>query len=283
MKLSLIIPTPNFLQELPKELEKLGNEVLVNNCTEDCDFLIGMSQSVLGQIGRFHYLYPNVPLIVYNWDWYDFINKKEGVWFEFTRMMEECKEVWSASKITAEKCYKDTLIKSPFWNYAFILPDEWILESKDGGYVMQSSRQDWYKRFDWFETAAISNSIPFKSSHPNTNDRPNYISLIQNCSMLCCCSIDESLGTLSVVEAAYNRKPILISDFEGAKEVWGDAVWYFDKDDPEDLKATMKWVFDNRNGEKVQEKVEKAYNRCLEVFMPKEFAKRMNDRLNIIK
>ena len=77
MKLSIFIPDKNFLEELPKELTKLGNEVLVNTCDKDCDFLIGMSISVIGQIGRFHYLYPNVPLILYNWDWYSFSRAKE--------------------------------------------------------------------------------------------------------------------------------------------------------------------------------------------------------------
>ena len=283
MKLSVIVPKPNFLEELPKELTKLGNEVLVNQCDDSCDFLIGTSISVLGMTGRFHYLYPNVPLILYNWDWYDFIDKKEGAWLEFTRMMEECKEVWSASKITSEKCFKDTGIKSPFWNYAFILPDEWKEETKDGGYIIQAGRNSQQKRFDWFENCARDNSIPCKKYHPSQNDRPDYIQAIQNCSFLCCCSMDESLGTLPVAEAAYNKKPVLIADFEGAKEVWGGGVWYFDKDNIEDLKVKMKWLWENRNSSEVKEKVEKAYNRCLEVFLPENFALRIHNRLNEIK
>jgi hypothetical protein len=283
MNISLIIPINNFLEELPKELEKLGHKVIVNDTDCMCDFMIGMSMSVIGQVGRFHYLTPNVPLILYNWDWYDFVDKKQGVWVEFTRMMGECKEVWSASKITAEKCQKDTLIKSPFWNYAYILPNEWKGETKDDNFILQASRNDESKRFDWFERAGKENNIPTKSYHPPENSRPDYIKAIQECSILCCCSKDESLGTLSVAEAVYNKKPVLIADFEGAKEVWGDRVWYFEKDNYEDLVKTLKWLYENRESKEVKEKVQFAYERCLDVFMPDKFAERMSERLLKIK
>lgn len=283
MKLSIIIPNNNFLEELPNELRKLGHEVVVNDCDCMCDFMVGMSISVLGQIGRFHYLTPNVPLILYNWDWYDFVDKKDGTWTEFIRMMRECKEVWSASKITAEKCFKDTDIKSPFWNYCYILPKEWAGDTKDGGYIIQASRNSEQKRFDWFEKSATENNIPFKSYHPNINPRPDFIQAVQNCSFLCVCSKDESLGGLTAAEAAYNKKPILVADFEGAKEVWGDGAWYFEKDNFDDLKEKMKWLWENKDSKEVKEKSEKAYNRCVEIFMPESFAKRIDERLKQIK
>ena len=284
LTLSLIIPTPNFLERLPEELRKLGYKVLVNDTDCMCDFMIGMSHSVTGQIGRFHYLTPNVPLILYNWDWYDFVDKTSGDWLEFTRMMkEDCKEVWSASKITAEKCFKDTQIKSDFWNYCYILPEEWKGETKDGGYIIQASRNSEQKRFDWFERAGLQNEIPTKSYHPRNNSRQDFVKAVQECSFLCVCSVDESLGGLTAAEAAYNHKPILISDFEGAKEVWGDGAWYFEKDNYEDLKEKMKWIWDNRDSNEVKEKTEKAYNRCKEIFMPEVFAKRIDERLKKIK
>lgn len=287
LKVSLIIPTNNFLERLPKELEKLNFEVLVNDCTEDCDFLIGMSISVIGQFGRFHYLYPNVSAILYNWDWYSHLDKTgrgmAGDWGEFIRMMEECKEVWSASKITAEKCQKDTGIVSPFWNYAFIIPEEWTEINHDSQYIIQASRQDPQKRFDWFEKAAKENGIVSKSYHPNTNSRPDFIQAVSNCSFLCVCSIDESLGGLTAAEAAFCRKPVLVADFEGAKEVWGDDVWYFNKDSYDDLKVKMKWLWDNRNSQEVADKKERAYSRCREIFMPEGFALRIHNRLLEIK
>lgn len=282
MKISLIIPTPNFLERLPLELRKFGHEVLINDCATDCDFIIGMSISVLGQVGRFHYLYPEIPLILYNWDWYDHVDKTTGLWVEFTRMMRECKDVWSASKITAEKCFKDTGIVSSFWDYAYIIPEEWSENNHDSQYIIQASRQDPQKRFDWFENATKENGIVSKSYHPNKNSRPDFLNAVSNCSFLCVCSIEESLGGLTAAEAAYIKKPVLVADFEGAKEVWGDTVWYFKKDDYEDLKAKMKWLWDNINSQEVVDKKERAYNRCKDIFLPENFAKRIDERLKQI-
>lgn len=278
MKISLLIPTNNFLEALVPELEKLEHKVLVNNCDKDCDVIIGMSDSQLANIIRFHSVYLDIPLITYNWDWYDH-KTYSPVWIQ---MMKESKDVWSASKITSEKCEKDTGIKSEVWMYAYILPDEWKGKKKDDNYIIQASRNDDYKRFDWFERATRELGLPYKSYHPGVNPRPDYIQAIKNCSILCVCSREESLGTLSAMEASYCGKPVLISDFEGAKEVWQDDVTYFEKDSFEDFKKKLKELWQTRNGEDIKKKVERAYRKVKTKFLPKNMAQAINKRLEEI-
>lgn len=283
MKISLLIPRNNFLELLKPELEKLGHTVLVNNATPDCDVIIGMSISQIGNIANAKAMFPKVPLVLYNWDWYDHLDKTVGDWKDFTDLMRDCKEVWSASEITSIKCERDTGIKSPAWFYVYILPDEWVKgEYRDKGYILQASRQDSYKRFDWFERAATELGIPFKSYHPGVNSRPDYIEAVKNCSFLVVSSREESLGTLSALEAGYCFKPVLIADFEGAKEVWKNKAHYFPKDDYETYKAKMKWLWENRTSQAVKLQSFQARQMIHENFLPSVFAKRISDRLTQI-
>jgi hypothetical protein len=278
MRISFLIPTPNFLERVVPELEKLGIEVLVNRCDEKCDFIIGMSESQVDKIEHFTNTYPQIPLITYNWDWYNKDIKPEGYSPKWIQQMKNSREVWSASEITAIRCEKDTGIKSPVWFYAYIIPEEWG-KTNDFHYALQSSRNSPQKRFDWFESACLENGIPYKVSHPNTHDRNTYRSLISNCAMLAVCSKDESLGTLSAMEAAYNKKPVIIADFPGALEVWGDDVFYFEKDNYENLVREMAYVWDNRSNQIVEQKVESAYRKVCDKFLPVNFATNIANRL----
>lgn len=280
MKISLIIPPNNFLSRLAPEFYSLGHDVVVNHVTSDCDVILGMSISQLVSIERFHQKCPEIPLITYNWDWYDHIDKTVGDWKVFTDLMRESKEVWSASEITAAKCRRDTKIESTQYFYAYILPEEWEGEKKDGGYIIQASRRDDYKRFDWFEKAATELKIPFRSYHPGVNARPDYIDAVKNCSVLVASSTEDSIGGLTLMEAAYCDKPILVGDHPGAKEVWGDAANYFMVNDFEDYKKKMQLVWDSHTD--LQVKRQEAKKKVEENFLPHIVARKMSERLHKI-
>lgn len=282
MKISLLIPRPNFLERLKSEFEKLGHEVLFNDCHDSCDVILGMSISQLSNIQRFHNKYPNIPLITYNWDWYDHIDKKTGDWLEFTNLMKESKEVWASSEITALKCFNDTQIESPVWFYAYILPEEWEGANEDKEYIIQASRRDGYKRFDWFEKASQELGIPFKTYHPNINSREDYIDAIKNCSFIVSSSKEDSIGGLTLMEASYCGKPIMVGNHEGAVEVWGGHAWYFNIYDYEDYKSQMKWLWDNRKSSLVHSKTNNAQQLVQSRFVPSIVAEKMIKRLETI-
>jgi len=279
MKISIIIPEGNWLINLVPELMKFRHEVLVNKCDKDCDVIIATERTYSPLTNGLHRKYPHIPLIVHNWDWYDYVDKTKGTWPLFTQLLKEAKDVWSADKYTADKFEKEMGIKSEFYLYAFILPWEWEGEKKDWGYLMNGSRLDSNKRVNWYERAAEELGIPYKSYHPETNSRIDYVRTMKRCSFLVMASREESIGGLTPMEASYCKKPSLVSDCDGAKEVWGDDVIYFKTDDFDDLKKQMKWLWENYKTKKVQDKVERAYKKVNDKYLPHQIAIRVNERL----
>lgn len=271
MKIAIIIPTNNWLNRLIPELADKRNDVLVNECSEDADLIISTSHTQWEITKELHEKYPDIPLIVWNWDWFDCVDKSRVDWREYIKLMKES-VVWSADKYTAEITEKDTGIKSYNYFYGFINPDEWGGENNDWGYIMMGSRKDPNKRFDWFIRAASELGIPYKAYHPEINSRRDYIRTLKNCSFLVMASREESIGGLTPMEAAYNKKPILVSDYPSCKEVWGDDAVYFKRHDFDDFKKQMKWLWENRNSKEIKKKVENAYKRVNQRFLPEHMA-----------
>ena len=93
-------------------------------------------------------------------------------------------------------------------------------------------------------------------------------------------SREESIGGLTSMEASYCKKPILISDYKGCKEVWGNDAVYFKRNDYNDFKKQMKWLWENYKSKAVQEKVERAYQEVVTRFLPEHMTKLVGERLN---
>jgi len=288
MKVSFIRGINNDMDYLDVELRKLRHEILTNDCDENCDVILCENRNQWQMAKEFHEKYPHIPLITWNWDWYDYL-KKDGKFVgnrmfgspvafeEFTKLMRESREVWSSTKEWAEKCEKDTGLKTTFFYYAFILPWEWEGEKKDYGYILQASRRAPNKRFDWYEQAAEELEIPYKSYHPANNSRPDYIRAVNNCSFAVLASREEGVG-ITPMEAAYCKKPVLMADTPSAKDIWGDTITYFKRDDYEDFKKQMKWLWNNYK----TVDTEKAYERVATRYLPQHLALRIDNRLQLI-
>jgi len=282
MKIALIIPFPNWMEHLYYELKDLRNEVLINNCSENCDVILGMSHNVWNIIQQVHQEFPLIPLIVLNQDWYDYVDKTEDNWKNFIPLMKESKEIWSLSKAVADQCEEKTGMKSKTYLHAYIIPREWGGKKNDYGYILQASREDKNKRFEWFIKAAQELNIPYRVCHPNKNSREDYILNVKNCSIVVVASREESIGGITAMEGAYCKKPILVGDNPGAKEVWGEDAHYFKTDSFFDFKKQLKWLWDNRYGKGVKKRIERAYNRVETKFLPHHMALRINNRLKQI-
>lgn len=282
MNISIIIPPQrtDWQGNIVRELVNLRHNVLVNNCDKTCDVIIAMTHTQWRTIKYIHEAFPKTPLFTLNWDWYDYIDKTKDGWSEFTQFMKESIEVWTSSKAEMEKCKKETGIESNVFTYAFIQPWEWEQETKDYGYVFMASRRDKNKRFDWFKSATDELGIPFKAYHPQENSREDYINAMKNCSFWVLASLEESIGGLGTMEASYNRKPCLVSDNTGAKEVWGDDVNYFKADSYDDFKVRLKWLWENYKTDKeVQDKVKRARKKVEDRFMPQHMALIIHNRI----
>jgi len=278
MKITLIITEGNWLLNLVPELMKFRHEILVNRCEEDCDVIIATERTYSELTDKLHKEYPHIPLIVNNWDWYDYIDKTKGTWPLFIQLMKEAKEVWSGDLDTLNITEKAIGIKSEFLFYIFVHPWEWKGETRDWGYIMKGSRRDPNKRVEWFERAANELGIPYKSYHLHENSRPDYIRAVKNCSFLVSASREEGIAH-SPLEASCCKKPILIPDNAGWKDVCGDNATYFKVDDFDDFKKQMKWLWENYKSKEIQKKVENAYKLVNTKFLPQHMAERINERL----
>ena len=288
MKISFIRGTHNDMDYLEIELRKFRHEILTNKCEEDCDVILCENRNQWRAAKEFHEKYPNIPLICWNWDWYDYL-KKDGKFVgnrmfgepiafeEFTKLMKKSSEVWSSTKEWADKCEEDTGLKTALFYYAFILPWEWEGKKRDYGYIMQASRRAPIKRFDWYERAAEELGIPYKSYHPSVNTRPDYIRTVKNCSFAVLASREEGVG-ITPMEAAYCRKPVLMTDTPSSRDIWGGTIHCFRRDDYEDFKRQMRWLWENYK--KVD--TEKAYQRVATRYLPQHLAEKIHNRLSLI-
>jgi len=284
-----------------KELQKLRHEVMILACDKDCDVIICENRNQWKMAREFHEEY-GVPVITWNWDWYDYLKGPDGKFVttgmfgeadnyeRFNDLIKDSLELWSVSPETGENLEKDIGVKSKFFYKYFLLPWEWDGEKKDYGYIMQGSRDDPNKRFEWYEKCAEELDIPYRSCHPlssaiskeESNTREDYIRTMKNCRFNVLASREEGGGGTSSIEASFCKKPVLVSDNGGAKFFWEDDIWYFKKDDYEDFKRMMKWLWENYDTPEVKEKAERAYQRVLRDFLPEHFAKRISDRLSKI-
>lgn len=300
MRIAYVGGTKNYMDYFINELRKLRHEVMINDCDKDCDVILCENRNQWSAARAMITEFPHIPLICWNWDWYEYLKGKDGKfintvmfgqadnYLEFDKLIKESFELWSVSPETGENCEKDLGVKSKFFYKYFCLPWEWEGEKKDYGYIVQASRDDPNKRFKWYEKAAEELDIPYKSCHPpgsakrESNSREDYIRTMKNCRFNVLASREESGGGTSSIEASFCKKPVLVSDNGGAKFMWEDDVWYFKKDDYEDFKSKMKWLWENYNSPEVKEKTERAYQRVCKMFFPEHFAKRISDRLELI-
>ena len=281
MKLGLITPEYDWSLDIVPELIKLRHTVLVNDCSADCDVLIALERTMTDYTMKLHRKYPNVPLIVNNWDWYEYTDKTMGTYPMFIQLLKEAKDVWSGDMDTAKTTEKAIGVKSVFPLYIFIMPWEWEGEKKDYGYVMKGARKDSNKRWTWYKKACEELEIPFKAYHPEDNSREDYINTMKNCSFYVSASKEEGV-CIPVTEATYCGKPFLSPDNPGCREMWGDNTFYYKTDDYDDFKAKIKWLWENYKTKEVQDKVKKCQEIVEERFLPPAMAERVDKRLREI-
>ncbi len=79
MKICLVVGTDlnstetRIMHQLVPHLERLGAKVLINQCYEDFDFIIGGTVGVTNRINEIHKRFPKVKMINYIWDLYPWV------------------------------------------------------------------------------------------------------------------------------------------------------------------------------------------------------------------
>ena len=224
------------------EFKKNGIDVLVNECTSDCDFIIclnGLSQYVLFEQIRTQY--PHIKTIMYVWDlytWtkyatgYDNIQYYTEIWTPSYEVILRLNELYN---INPNKC---KVIKC----YAELFEDVDNI-CTNGGYVYHFARDYVDKHLGWTSQACTELGIPLvRTTHGLSFDE--YKKTVLQCSFLVLEYEEASTGGLTMIEGYYHGKNVLFSDsiYQGGRDYFGDRAYYFSNYD--DFKTKIKMLYE---------------------------------------
>ena len=282
MKIALYIPErgvhpedKNWMWWVFKLLED-KHEILLNECDDDCDVILGMTISLVHKIRVAKLIHPDIPLIVYNWDMHPLLQPEVGDWREngWKELMEKSVDIWTQTYYHAKISEEMTGLRH------FVMPIcalDWEFKgkTKDGDYALMASRRVPYKGFDLFEKGCDSCQIKSVSRHPNYGDRDGYVKELSECKVVVIASEEEANTPMSGYEGAFLKKPLLLSDIPPHREEWEDAAIYFKNKDIVSFREKLKEVFDGKH----EDMGKKAYDRAMSMFTAQQFADRINKRL----
>lgn len=286
MKIAFFIPSigqytdnKNWLWWVYKELVEMGNEVLLNVCAADCDVIICMAISQIKPFTECHKKYPDIPIITYNWDWFSFIDTTKSPWPEFAELMKKSIDIWTPTNYMVKRMEKILGLKHYVIEACSVL-EECMNKPRDNGYVIQASRRDErYKNFAFFERGCEELNIPYVSCHPKKYNRKTYIDILRRCKILVDACVEDSNTSLSTIEAAFFKKPILTSDIEVHREGWNKGqVLLFKNNNFDDFKSKLKSLY---NGD-IKADTDGAFNSAIKRYTPKVMATAISDRLKKI-
>jgi len=274
--------SPNlFMAKFEKHVS--GYEFLSNRCTKEIDVIYCGSVSELDKamIAKEEF---NKPLICWVWDlpycWREWTRNNKDIRVHQWRdkyikktvsNLHKCDKVISASKYTQRVLRKRYNIESE-QIYFYIDTEEFdAISTIKGEYIIQVSRFALNKRFD-ISIKAMSKldkklicvgrgncnklKILADDLHANVDfycnkSREIAVELIKGAEVLVSPSLFEGWG-VTPIEALYCGVPVLLSDLEVFKEIYGDEVPYHKKDDPDDMREKLQYLL---NDKKLQRKI----------------------------
>lgn len=253
MKLAYFGPE-NWQLELLGALNYLGWKICVNRIDGDADVVLNMSVSYLDHtMTAYKGSLRNKPLIVYNWDTYlwQFNGKSDYNWDKFALMLAMAREIWCPSQCTVARMQEifkqDGVVVKTFTPLHHIDG----LDVTDRGFVFHAMRDYPVPELPWLEDACKELDIGLVRSR-NTLPLEEYVSNLTACRMVVSHYAEASTGGLSVQEAAYLGKPVLLSDsyYNGGQEYLGEYATYFKAGDYADFKKKLEKVWDKRKPQK---------------------------------
>lgn len=280
-----------------------GHKFLLNCCTKDADLIYCGSISQLDKalVAKEQY---GKSLICWVWDlpycWPEWVRNNDEVRMNLWRDKFIAKAVFGllkCDKVISSSKYTQRILKEKFniaseQVYFYIDTEELdaIPVSYRKGHIIQISRFALNKRFNISIKAmsglgrklvcvgtgnhnnlrrlaeSLSADVDF---HCNI-ERSKTIALLKEADILISPSIFEGWG-ITPIEALYCGTPVLLSDLEVFKEVYGDNVPYHKRDDPDDMKDKLRCLLADRQ---LQNKITKRCRPLISEFTIPKFIKR---------
>jgi|TARA_R100001530_G_scaffold127734_1_gene97063 hypothetical protein len=280
MRISFIIPQNNFLKDLVPYLNDLGHIILWNDVTPQTDVMIVWSNSQLNLAKRLHDQCPDVPVVNYCWDVYEWTrtNPRGYDWDAYGQFMHEGIETWTPSESVNRRLIEYYNLKSYYIIKTFARFFEPPVKVEDKRFIINVMRSQPDRNLGMFEKAVAELGIP--SFTPNHGwSEAEFQEKLSTCSFLVCPYYEASTGGLTLLEAYNLGKPVLVSNspYMGARDYFGDKAEYFDYAYIADLKKQLRkmWNFP-RKLDKI-----KCREFCNQ-FTPQVMAKAIHNRLKEI-
>lgn len=270
---------------IPKFKEQ-GIEILLNDCSDDCDFILCMNGlSHLNNIKDFTNRYPNIKSISYVWDLYP--------WTPYAvkcNYIQNLTELWVPSndvKLRLNEIYKinDSKIQIIKTYVEFFEDENNEVNNKNFIYhPVRGYSQD--PNFEFCKQICSELNIDYlghgNREHATIAPFEKYKTNVLTCSFLTTEYMEASTGGLTLLEGYYHGKNVLVSDskYMGARDYFGDRAYYFKDGDIEDYKNKIKILL-----EKAKEPVTDLEDRkqFCEQYRIDNMVKQIINRLNKLK
>jgi len=232
-----------------------GHDVVLNEGDESFDILFGATIGAQQKITELHLKYPNVAMINYNWDVYEWAYKNWPSSIfpydlkNYHALLSRSVSVLcpSMSVVYRNEEFFDIPIEKSKVVKSFARQLE--IDSKqvrDDRFVYMPLRQIPDRNLGWFERAVKELNIPFLLTDKKLSEE-DYADKIASCSFLVCPWFEASTGGLSLLEGYAVGKSVLVSDskYMGAVDYLGDRANYFKHDSYEDFKTSIGRLWSN--------------------------------------
>lgn len=252
MKISLLKPpsAPNgVLDQWVPEFEKRGVEVLINYIDETCDFILCSSHSQTDKMVAAHKAYPDIPIINYHWDIYEWHKKQHYDWDLYGKYLAKSIDIWCPSEeviLRTEEYFGLGSLCHIIKTFARFFEYD---DVQDKRYVFQPMRAYHHDRnYGWTQKACKELGIPLVESMHKLSQE-DFEKTIAHCSFLLCEYYEASTGGLTLLEGHRLGKEVLVcdSDYMGARDYFGDRAHYFKHDDYEDFKKQILHLWDSKS------------------------------------
>lgn len=286
-----------------------GYKFINNSCNKDVDLIYSASTSVLDKALKAKEEY-NKELVCWVWDipnnWRDWV-KNDPIGYKLNSFRDEanhktienlkkCDLVISSSKYTQSVLKTFDIDSHQIYYYIDTHGLDSVPSQQKENQIIQISRYFFNKRFE--VSILATRDLPYKTvccgfgkdyckarllGLPNSNmelycDLPTeyVIRHLKRSKLLVSPSVFEGWG-ITPIEALYCKIPILLSDLEVFKEVYGDNIIYHERDNIDDMTEKIDYIMKNKG---VQEKIVKKGTDCIRSFTPKLFANRWKKAIN---
>ena len=210
MKIGLIKPDSVNVNPWVGCLRDRGMEVVEDNIDASCDFIICASISQLGRLVPLQTKYPQIPIIHYNWDLYEWHKSQNYDWLTYGKSLQQSREIWCPSAeviLRTEEYYglgrKCHIIKT----FARLFDYDDVQDKRYIYNPMRAYFRD--KNYGWAERACKELEIPLVESKHKLSQE-DFEKTIAHCTFLLCEYYEASTGGLTLLEGHRLGKQVLV-------------------------------------------------------------------------